>query len=124
MRCLTFTSFCGLTAFDVLGLGHSFARLHSIVRKWKVTNHTAPAELIDRVCDAVNHACCWYPKRVLCLQRSAVTTCLLRTFGVPADMVIGAHKAPFKAHSWVEVNRHAVNERVNVQEMYSIWERC
>jgi hypothetical protein len=72
----------------------------------------------------MNYACVFYPKHVLCLQRSAVTTCLLRDCGVPAKMVMGAQKVPFKAHAWTEVNCSAVNERRNVQKVYAVWERC
>jgi len=43
---------------------------------------------------------------------------------VPAQMVIGAQKLPFKAHSWTEVNGRAINERFDVQKVYGVWERC
>jgi hypothetical protein len=98
--------------------------LHRIVRSWNVSGEKAPPEVTDRVCNAVNHACVWYPKRALCLQRSAVTTCLLRNCGVSAQMVMGAQKLPFKAHAWVEVGGRPVNERTDVQSIFGIWERC
>jgi transglutaminase superfamily protein len=41
---------------------------------------------------------------VLCLQRSAATTLLLRRHGWDAEMVIGAKLLPFQSHAWVEVN--------------------
>jgi hypothetical protein len=63
----------------------------------------------------VNYACIAYLKGVFCLQRSAVTTCLLPSVGVSAQMVIGAQKAPFKAHAWTEVGGLAINERRDVQ---------
>lgn len=113
-----------LLAFDVLGLSRSFSRLHRFVSNWKLKPRTAPDHSVDSVCKAVNYACVWYPKRVLCLQRSAVTTCLLRSCGVPALMVMGAQTMPFKAHAWTEVNGHPVNERRAVQRIYSVWERC
>ena len=75
------------------------------------------------LCKAVNHACVWYPKRVLCLQRSAVTTCVLRNCGVPASMVMGAQTLPFKAHAWTEVDERPITNRA-VQTIYSVWERC
>jgi hypothetical protein len=83
-----------------------------------------PEGEIDRVCAAVNYACVWYPKRVLCLQRSVVTTCLLRRCGVPARMVMGARSLPFKAHAWTEVDGRAINERRDVQRIYSPLEHC
>src|SRR5882724_11483921 len=98
MRFLFWKAVIGLGAFDLLLLLRNFATLHQIVRDWKVSGEEASPDATDRVCDAVNHACSWYPKRALCLQRSAVTTCLLRSCGVPAQMVISAQKLPFKAH--------------------------
>src|SRR5258708_6883957 len=125
MRFLFWKAFFGLLAFDLLlGLG-DFAAVHRRVRGWKVNRIVAPTdELKARICDVVNRACVWYPKRALCLQRSAVTTCLLRSCGVPAQMVMGAQKLPFKAHAWVEVDGKAVNERSDVQSIYGVWERC
>lgn len=72
----------------------------------------------------IDTACIWYRKEVLCLQRSVVTTCLLRKYGVPAQMVIGAQQVPFKAHAWVEVGQRVVNDKPYVVEMYGILSRC
>jgi hypothetical protein len=124
MRFLFWKTLCGLVAFDLLLLVCNFTTLHRIVRTWKVSRKQAPSNAAETVCDAVNRACSWYPKQALCLQRSSVTTCLLRNCGVSAQMVIGAQKFPFKAHAWVEVNGRVVNERSDVQSIYGIWERC
>jgi hypothetical protein len=124
MRFLFLKALSGLLAFDLLGCGSNFARMHKIVRNWGVAPRAAHHDVVDDVCTAVNTACSWYPKRARCLQRSAVTSCLLRTCGIPAQMVMGAQKAPFKAHAWVEVDGHAVNERRDVQKIYGVWERC
>lgn len=114
----------GLLAFDLFGLGRNFSRLHRIVRNWPIATNIARPDVTDRVCQTFNYACAWYPKQARCLQRSAVTTCLLRNCGVPAQMVIGAQKLPFKAHAWVEVKGQALNERTDVQTIYGVWERC
>jgi hypothetical protein len=124
MRFLFWKALIGLVTFDLLLLVRNFATLHRIVRNWKSSGRKASPDATDRICDAVNLACSWYPKRALCLQRSAVATCMLRSCGVPAQMVIGAQKLPFKAHAWVEVNGRAVNERTDVQTIYGVWERC
>jgi transglutaminase superfamily protein len=124
MRFLFWKALIGLTVFDSLLLVRNFATLHRIVRNWKSSAMKASPNTAERICDAVNLACSWYPKRALCLQRSAVTTCLLRSYGIAAEMVIGAQKLPFKAHAWVEVAGRAVNERTDVQTIYGIWERC
>lgn len=113
-----------LAGFDLLAFSSDFAATHEFVKAWPTADRAPDKTVVDRVSMAVNYACVWYPKRVLCLQRSAVTTCLLRSAGVPAQMVIGAQKYPFRAHAWTEVNRRAINERRNVQSVYLIWERC
>jgi hypothetical protein len=124
MRLLTIRAFCRLAAFDFRQLNRNFASLCESVRSSKVADRTVPTDITASICDAVNHACVWYPKRVRCLQRSVVTTRMLRSYGVPACMVVGAQKLPFKAHAWVEINGMAVNERADVQVIYSVWERC
>ena len=124
MRFIFWKMFVGLLAYDMLGLGRKFSRVHRLVGRWPMASRSTSAEEIDQVCEEINLALIWYPKRVLCLQRAAVTTCLLRNCGVPAQMVLGAQKIPFKAHAWVEVNGKAINERANVQAMFGVWERC
>ena len=121
---LFFQALFTLFAYDVLS---TFAALRRFTR-WSRTGRlpAAPAgqDTIERVCMAVNYACIWYPKQALCLQRSFVTTYLLRKHGVAAHMVLGAQKLPFKAHAWVEVDGQAINERSNVQATYAVWDRC
>jgi Transglutaminase-like superfamily len=114
----------GLIAYDALNAACSFRTLHSLLKNCLVGTHAGNDDAIDRVCAAVNHACIWYPKRALCLQRAFVTTWLLRKHGVNALMVLGAQRLPFKAHAWVEVDGKAINERTNVQATYAVWERC
>lgn len=121
---LIWKALAALMAFDLLGMGRNFARIHRLVQEWRVSEQVMPADTVDRVCAAVNYACVWYPKRVLCFQRSAVTTCLLRSCGIAATMVLGVQNWPFKAHAWTEVDGRAVNERKNVHEIYSVLERC
>jgi hypothetical protein len=124
MQFLTCKALIALLAYDALGFDRNFTRMHRFVSAWKVVSREARPDAVEEVCNAVNYACVWYPKRVLCLQRSAVTTCLLRACGVSAQMVMGAQKLPFKAHAWTEVNGRAVNERKDVQRIYGVWERC
>lgn len=124
MGILFWEALIGLLLYDLFLFGRNFRRMRRFVMNWKIAKRRADPDVVDQVCKAVNYAGVWYPKRVLCLQRSAVTTCLLRRQGVPAQMVTGAQKAPFKAHAWTEVNGRAINERRNVQAIYGIWERC
>jgi Transglutaminase-like superfamily len=78
----------------------------------------------EEICKAVDLVCVWYPKRVLCLQRSAATACLLKRFGMPASMVIGVQRLPFKAHAWVEVAGCVVNDKAYMPEIYMVLDRC
>jgi Transglutaminase-like superfamily len=121
---LFFQALVGLFLYDVLSLFCRFGTIYSTVKRWKVRESECDGGLVDQVCTAVNYACVFYPKPALCLQRSFVTTFLLRKYGVPAQMVLGAQKLPFKAHAWVELNGQAVNERSNVQATYAVWDRC
>ena len=121
---LFFQAWFMLFAYDILSLLCRFQILYSMVKGWKVAGIAADSDTIGRVCTALNYACIWYPKQALCLQRSFVTTYLLRKHGVSANMVLGAQKLPFKAHAWVEVEGRAVNERSNVQATYAVWDRC
>ena len=123
-RVLFFFALLGLFAFDLLDLGRKYSRARRLLQRSKAGPRCAPPDIVDRVCHAVNQASIWYPKQVRCLQRSIVTTCLLRRYGVPAQMAVGAQTIPFKAHAWTEVNGQAVNERNDVQKIYSVWERC
>jgi hypothetical protein len=79
---------------------------------------------VQQICAEMDMACIWYPKEVLCLQRSAATACLLKHYGVPAQMVIGAQQMPFRSHAWVEVEGRVVNDKPYIPEMYSVLERC
>jgi hypothetical protein len=78
----------------------------------------------QQICAEMDMACIWYPKEVLCLQRSAATACLLKQYGVPAQMVIGAQQMPFRSHAWVEVEGRVVNDKPYTPEIYSVLERC
>jgi hypothetical protein len=124
MSLLIYKALLGLLAYDVLGFDRDFSRMHKFVRRRPVSPRVAGADAVRQVCNAVNSACVVYPKHVLCLQRAAVTTCLLRNGGVPARLVLGAQKVPFEAHAWTEVDGCAVNELRNVEIIYGVWERC
>lgn len=114
----------GLVMYDTVSALCRFETIHRMVKHWAIAHSNGGTNAIEQVCNAVNYACIWYPKQVLCLQRSFVTTYLLRRHGVSAEMVLGAQKIPFQAHAWVEVNGRAVNERSDVQATYSVWDRC
>ncbi len=113
-----------LFVYDILCTLRPFKVIHATIKRWRVANKSVGLATVDRICTAVNYACAWYPKQALCLQRSFVTTYLLRKRGVPATMVLGAQNLPFKAHAWVEVSGQAVNERSDIHATYAVWDRC
>ncbi|HKX32253.1 MAG TPA: lasso peptide biosynthesis B2 protein [Blastocatellia bacterium] len=108
----------------VLRLGR-FRGLHRTVRQWPRVEGPAPgAETTAQICAAVDRACTWYLKPALCLQRSAVGTCLLRSRGIAAEMAIGCHKMPFHGHAWVEVGGEVVNDHRQVRLFYSTLQKA
>jgi hypothetical protein len=119
-----FQALVALFVYDVVSVLCRFHTIHSTVRGWPVARKSSEESALDRVCTAVNYACVWYPKPILCLQRAFVTTFLLRKRGIAARMVLGAQKLPFKAHAWVEVDGRPINERSNVEMTYAVWDRC
>lgn len=114
----------GLLAYAIVVRVGKFKTVRKLVSDWKTRRHQTMPEAAEQAIRAINLACICYPKQVLCLQRSAVTVCLMRSHGVAAQMVLGAQKIPFAAHAWVEVNGQAVNERRNVRAIYNVWESC
>lgn len=113
-----------LLAHDVFLRRHpSFAELYGYLRSIPVAPGYPAPNTVDRVKAAIDEACIWYPKRALCLQRSAVAIVLLRRAGVPAQFVYGVQQLPFKAHAWVEVRGIVVNDRQEVQHEYCVVER-
>jgi hypothetical protein len=76
------------------------------------------------ICRAVDLACIWYWKEVLCLHRSAATVSLLRRYGFPAQLVIGAQKVPFQSHAWVELAGEIINDKPYLHDRYAVLDRC
>jgi hypothetical protein len=124
MLFLILRAYIELIHFDLYVSRGTFAVLYQKVRDCEVRENTAVQSDVERICSAVDLACIWYWKKVLCLQRSAATACLLKRHGVPARMVIGAQQIPFKAHAWVEVNERVVNDKPYTAEMYAVLDRC
>jgi len=123
MRHLPVTAYFKLFEFDLYICRRDFAGLYNHVRNSIVNPRAALPDAVERICNAVDLACMWYWKPVLCLQRSAVTTCLLRQSGVWAQMVIGAQQLPLKAHAWVEIDGGVINDKPYIREMYAVLDR-
>ena len=124
MSILFWKAYGKLIFFDLYLARGNFAALYVRVRSCPVENIAKHRKTWAEICAAVDMACIWYPKQVLCLQRSAATACLLRQYGVRAEMVIGAQQVPFRAHAWVEAEGQVVNDKSYTPEMYDVLDRC
>ena len=124
MLLLRTQAYLKLIQFDLYLARGDFAALHGKVRNYPLGKQVSAGDAVERVCSAVDMACIWYWKEVLCLQRSAATACLLRSHGVSAELVIGAQQMPFRAHAWVEVDGRVVNDKPYMREMYAVLDKC
>jgi hypothetical protein len=124
MSFLILKAYLMLIRFDLCLARGNFATLYDKVSSHPVGKTTPAADTVECICSAVDMACIWYWKEALCLQRSAATSCLLKSYGIFAQMVIGAQRLPFKAHAWVEVDGRVVNDKPYVAEMYAVLNRC
>jgi transglutaminase superfamily protein len=111
-----------LVSLDIRLAFRGFPALHKTVENTSVHVVRRHPDLTT-ICHAVDLACVFYFKRVLCLQRSAATAILLRKKGIAADMVIGVQPSPFRAHAWVEVSSRIVNDKTYMHEMYRVMDR-
>jgi len=124
MSFLVLQAYLKLIYFDLYLARGNFAALYNKVRMYPLTKNTPSPGAVEQICAAVDMACIWYWKEALCLQRSAALACLLKRYGVPAQMVIGAQQMPFKAHAWVEVHGRVVNDKAYMPELYGVLDRC
>jgi hypothetical protein len=124
MSFLMLKAYLNLIHVDLYLAWGNFTALYDKVRGYPVGARTREPDAVERINYAIDMACIWYWKEALCLQRSAATACLLKKYGVPAQMVIGAQLMPFKAHAWVEVDGRVVNDKPYTPEMYAVLDRC
>ena len=124
MSFLVFKAYWKLIRFDFYLARRNFCALYEKVRNYPVRKQPSIPKAVERICPAMDMACIWYWKEALCLQRSAATACLLKDYGICAQLVIGAQQMPFKAHAWVEVDGRVVNDKPYVHEMYAVLDRC
>ncbi len=123
MLFLVLRAYLALIRIHVYLRAEDFASLYNFVRRHQVKSVNA-RNSTERICAAVDMACIWYWKQVLCLQRSAATAYLLKANGIAAAMIIGGQQMPFKAHAWVEVNGRVVNDKPYMREIYAVLDQC
>lgn len=124
MILLVVSAYVEMVRFDRYISRGDFAGLYQRVRETRTQSRSERSPTCQQLCHAVDVACIWYWKRVLCLHRSSVVTCMLRRHGIDAELVIASRRLPFQAHAWVEVEGRVVNDRPDVQETYAVLERC
>ena len=127
LLCLRLHVLATVLAFVVVDLVlkvSGFKQLYNLVRQWPTAERSVGPEIVPQMWSEIRRGITWYPRQVMCLQRSAVTTWLLRSRGAQAQMVIGCQRRPFLVHAWTEVNGEVVNDRQSVRELHKIIDRC
>jgi hypothetical protein len=109
---------------DFLMRRQGIAALHLDLRAQLSLDNRVSDSRSEQICRAADIASVLYFKRVLCLQRSAATTMLLRRYGYPAELVIGARIVPFKSHAWIELHGVVINDKPYTPQLYRELERC
>jgi hypothetical protein len=124
MSFLVLKAYVKLIQFDLYMARGNFVALYDKVREYPTGKRAFAPREVASICSAIDLACIWYWKEALCLQRSAATVCLLKEYGVPARLVIGARQIPFKVHAWAEVDGRVVNDKPYTPEIYAVLDRC
>src|SRR6266849_9259671 len=125
MKRFVIESWLLLLFFEFTMWWRGFPAVCRLVRKHPVRSLAASDRFPRKdLCRAMDLACVFYFKTVMCLQRSAATTLLLRRYGWSAEMVTGAQILPFKSHAWVEIEGVVVNDKPYVVDIYHELERC
>jgi hypothetical protein len=99
--------------------------LQNVITRTPVRTRVDGRSEMPTIIRSMNRACIYYVKPVLCLQRAAVVTRLLRRRGIPAMLVIGCQIAPVRSHAWVEVDGKIVSgnkrDRLNHYQVMDRW---
>lgn len=118
MTALVFKAWMLLLYFEYVMRFLPFRRLHQLVRESRVKPATNQRIAHEAICKSVDLACVCYFKQVLCLQRSAATTVLLRNYGWNGILTVGAQISPPEFHAWVEINGKIVNDKPYLRSIY------
>jgi hypothetical protein len=125
MRKLVVESYLLLIRLELLMLSGNLSSIHELVLCSIVEDDDKRRGLtVEGTCHAIDIACVFYPKHVLCLQRTVVTVLLLRRYGWNAEMVVGAQMMPFRSHAWPELNGTVVGDKPYLRDLYQELERC
>lgn len=100
-------AFCLLNLVSLMLRLRGYNHLQQFVKRWPVLGHSDPGtdpRTISSLCRALDRAVLFSIGPAYCLKQSAVLVCMLRVYGIPAQMILGVNHLPFAAHAWVEVN--------------------
>ena len=121
---ITFEAYWELLSLEYPLFRKNFAAIYDRVRKTPLGTRPTRALGCAQICEAVDLVAVLYFRKVLCLQRSAATACLLKKHGCPAQLVIGVQQMPFAAHAWVELDGLVINDKPYISDIYSVLARC
>jgi|ERR1700722_5472258 hypothetical protein len=125
MTYLFLRSYFMLIVVDVALRSAGLKSAYTIVRKSKIKLIAGDRRVpYERICRAMDLACVFYSKTVLCLQRSVACVAVLRAYGWPAELVTGCSIGTFENHAWAELNGAIVNDKPYMHEMYQVLDRC
>jgi Transglutaminase-like superfamily len=125
MRYLVFKSYLLLLRMDFTLKWRGFKHLYESVREQPTQHKLAHVRIpYEQLCHAMDLACVFYPRTVLCLQRSAAAVYLLRGSGWPAQFVTGCTFKTLENHAWVEIDGKVVNDKPYTNEIYQELDRC
>jgi hypothetical protein len=113
-----------LLYLDYLMRYRGFRRVRGVVQRQTVRQSDEPLRDDAMLSRAMDMACVFYFKRVLCLQRSAALVLLLRRYGRNAQLVIGTQLCPLQSHAWVEIGTRVINDKPHVQQIFQVLDRC
>jgi hypothetical protein len=116
-------AYAALVCADLVLLAAGYDRFARLIKRWPISGRRLRSIGEAAVCAEVDAAARFYFKHAWCLQRSAVTACLLRREGRPAQTVVGVHELPFSAHAWVELGGKVINDDPRVRRYYREIER-
>ncbi|GGG86413.1 lasso peptide biosynthesis B2 protein [Edaphobacter dinghuensis] len=123
MTILIVRSWFLLLLWDLVSRTFGFKGTRFCLRKSVSSPHSPSSFTSAGIVQAVKTASVLYFKDVWCLQRSIVTTYLLRRHGFPGELVIGATFMPQVTHAWVEIDGTVVNDKPYVIHRYQVLER-
>jgi Transglutaminase-like superfamily len=89
----------------------------------KPVHGPAGMETEAAISEALRAVAPFYWKPIRCLQRAIVTARVMRSHGIPAEVVIGYRPSPFLSHAWVEVVGRAANDSRAYQAGLLVLER-